>query len=315
MSVLWTNACHSHKEIRIAVIPRTDGTALWEPEHVGAVAAAHTAGVSIYWNAPTREDDTEAQIALVDRIVSKNYEGLVLAPDQSLSLISPVRRALARGIPTVVVGSPLPIPAGGNLCYILNDDTEGGQLAAQRVAYLLKGHGTVALLGIDPDIASTMTRTQAFELYLAKNYPKIRIVEKQAGSFNALHEQQVAEETLKAHPDLDVVVALIWPSARAVLTALNAEPKERPVKLIGFDPDGDTPFQQSNLDSVILEDTRSMGKLAIEWIHAKQMRRAQPSLVYLHPRLFTEDTIDSPEARAMTMMDWTNGQWHWSVTQ
>ena len=34
-----------------------------------------------------REDDVEAQIELVDRVVSSGYQGLVLAPDQALSLL------------------------------------------------------------------------------------------------------------------------------------------------------------------------------------------------------------------------------------
>jgi ribose transport system substrate-binding protein len=159
---LWVTACDSHSLVRIAVIPQTEGTIFWEAAHAGTEVAADSAGIFIYWNAPTREDDVEAQTALVDRVVDKNYQGLVLAPDQALSLIMPVRRALAHGIPTVIVGSPFPIPAGGDLSYILNDDEEGGRLAAERAA-ALNGHGTVALLGINPDITGIMIRARAFE--------------------------------------------------------------------------------------------------------------------------------------------------------
>ena len=165
---LWVIACRSHPQVKIAVIPQTEGNSIWDPAQEGAENAANPAGISIYWNAPAREDDVEAQIALVDRVADGNYQGLVLAPDQALSLIAPVRRALARDIPTVIIGTPLPIPAGGNLMYILNDDVEGGRIAAQRVAGLLDGHGTVALLGIDPDITGIMIRSRAFEEFLAQ---------------------------------------------------------------------------------------------------------------------------------------------------
>jgi hypothetical protein len=46
----------------VAVIPRTCGTALWEPEHAGAAAAARSAGLNLYWNAPMRDDDIRSQI-------------------------------------------------------------------------------------------------------------------------------------------------------------------------------------------------------------------------------------------------------------
>jgi ribose transport system substrate-binding protein len=315
--VLWVGACDSHQRVRIAFIPQTEGTVLWEAAHTGAEAAANPAGVFVDWNAPTREDDVEAQIALVDRVVNANYQGLVLAPDQTLSLITPVRRSLAHGIPTVIIGSPLPIPAGGNLSYILNDDAEGGRLAAERVARLLHGHGTVAVLGINSDVTGIMIRERAFEQALAENYPGIRIVEKRMGSFNAPHEQQVAEDTLRANPDLDVIVALMSTSIDGSLSALDTtSASNHSVRVIGFD-DGAVPAfdQYKSLDCVIQEDIRAMGQQAIELIHARMLGQAAPLTVHLHPKLISRENIRSPEVREMFLQDWTLGRWRWSSVQ
>src|SRR5579884_1067267 len=114
----------------IAVVPRTTGMSLWEKEHTGAEAAAGAHGMKIYWNAPTREDDVQGQIALVQRIIDKHYDGLILSPDQTLALMTPVRRAVSKGIPTVILGSALPLDPGGKLSYILSDDEEAGRMAA-----------------------------------------------------------------------------------------------------------------------------------------------------------------------------------------
>ena len=38
----------------------------------------------------------------------------------------PIRDVVSRGIPTVIVSSPLAIPPGGKLSYILNDEDESG---------------------------------------------------------------------------------------------------------------------------------------------------------------------------------------------
>ena len=66
---LWATPAARIHRLRIAVIPQTDGTMQWEPVHAGVGGRELTRWTSIYWNAPTREDDVEAQIALVDRIV------------------------------------------------------------------------------------------------------------------------------------------------------------------------------------------------------------------------------------------------------
>jgi ribose transport system substrate-binding protein len=312
---LWSGACRFHQQVRIAVIPQTEGS-YWDPAHAGAEVAAARTGAFIYWNSPAREDDVEAQIALVERIVDDKYQGLVLAPDQALSLISPVRRALAHGIPTVIIGTPLPIPAGGNLSYILNDDAEGGRMAAQRVAYLLNGRGTVVLLGINPDVTGIMIRARAFEEFLANYYPGIRIAEKRMGSFSIPHEQQEAEDTLRTNPNLDVIVALTSTTFFGTLSSLKNTPKNHAVKIIGFDIARLYPLEQrAEIDSVIQSDTRTMGLQAVELIHAKRLGQPAPDVVYLHPKLITRDKLNTPEVRQMLSLDWKLGHWSWNSTQ
>ncbi len=313
---LCVSACGSRSQVRIAVIPQTEGTLLWENAHVGAAIAASHTDAFIYWIAPTREDDVEAQIALVDRVVDKGFQGLVLAPDQALALISPVRRALAHGIPTVIIGSPLPIPAGGNLSYILTDDQKGGQMAARRVGEMLHGHGTVAILGLDADVTGTLIRARAFEQFLAANYAGIQVVDQRMGSYNFPHEQQAAEETLRAHPDLDVIVDLMSPSVDGTLSALDASPERNAIKVIGFDLAGLPSFQRNpNLDCVIQADTRSMGRQAIEWMHAWRLGQTAPDVIHVPPKMITQDNINSDEVQGMLSQDWTLGRRQWSPSQ
>lgn len=304
-------SCHSGILLTIAVIPRTAGTGLWEPEHAGAEEAAVQANARIYWNAPTREDDVEAQIALVNQVVNRGYQGLVLAPDQALSLIAPVRMALAHGVRTVIVGSPLPLPPGENLTYILNDDEAAGRMAAKRVAELLQGHGSVAVLGINPDIAAVMIRARSLEVYLGENYPDIHLI-KRMGSFNFLHEQQVAEETLKDNPELKVIVGMMWASGRAGLSAIGETPGCR-AKVLAFDPDGGLQFDDPAMDSAIIEDTRAMGHLAVELIDADRHGKAMPPLIKLQPVAITRQNVDTPEIRHLLSMEWRPTPWVWST--
>ncbi len=314
LAFIWSLGCASNTSRTIAVIPRTSGTMLWEPEHGGAQTAAHETGIRIYWNAPTREDDVGGQVALIERVIAGNYQGLVLAPDQALALITPVRRAVAHGLPTVIIGSPMPIPAGDKLFYILNDEEEGGRIAARRVGLLLHGRGTIAILGINPDITGIMTRARSFEQFLVENYPDIHIVEKRMGSFSVPHEQQMAEETLKSNPGLNAIVALMWTSVRGVISTIDSSPGSRPIKVIGFDPDG-LPFDAKHLDSVVVQNTREMGDRAVRLLDAQFHGRSVPSLIKLEPVLVTRENVNSDEVRSMTSMDWRAGSLHanWSI--
>jgi ribose transport system substrate-binding protein len=304
--------CRSRSAITIAVIPRTAGNYLWEPVHGGAEVGALQTGSTIYWNAPTREDDIEGQIALVNQVVARGYQGLVLAPDQALALITPVRRALARGMPTVVVSSQLPIPAGGKLFYILNNEDSAAGIAADRVLSLLHHHGPIAVLGVNPDVAGIITRVRSFEQDMTQIDPGITLIKKM-GTFNFLHEQQVSEETLKASPDVEVIVALNWASARGAIAAIENSPELRNVKVVAFDPDGAPPFNLASLDSVILQNTRGMGQKAVEEINAELRGEPVPAVVKLEPKLVTRENINSPEVQQWTSMDWRAIPWKWST--
>ncbi len=307
---------HRSQSVRIAVIPRTSGTALWEPERQGAQAAASALGLSVYWNASTREDDIDGQIALVDRIASGNYKGLVLAPDHSLALITPVRRALEEHLVTVIVGSPLPIPPDQNLLYILNDEEQGARIAAQRIAEITHGRGLVAIIGINPGIAGIVTRATVLEQILTTEFPHIHLVVRREGTFNVAQEQESAKEMLNETHNLDAIVALTSASSRGAISAIEGTSNQHHIKVIEFDPDS-LLFDNPILDSVIIEDTGRMGDLAIRSVDAKLHGEPVAALVKLKPVLVTRDNVDSPRIRNMTAMDWRAGTFHqqWSPQQ
>ena len=303
LALCCSTGCKTRASASIAVIPRTSGTILWEPEDVGAQQSAAELGERIYWNAASREDDVDGQIALVDRVTLGNYKGLVLAPDHSLALITPVRRALASGLPIVIVGSPLPIPANGDLSYVLNDEEAGGRLAAQRVASLVHGQGEVALTGIDPDIVSIMVRANSFERFLTTFYPKIRIVVRRMGTFNFAHEQEGAEEVLRESPNVDVIVALTSTSMRGAISTIESSHRNHAVKVIGFDPDS-LPFENSSLDSIIAQNTRAMGERAIRLIHARAQGQQFPASITFEPLLVDRDNVNSTAVLDMLYARW-----------
>jgi ribose transport system substrate-binding protein len=286
----------------IAVIPRTSGTFLWEPLHVGAEIAAQEAGLNVYWNAPTREDDVQGQIALLEKVVARGYKGLVLAPDHTLALIAPVRLALSKGVSTVIVGSPLPIPAGGKLSYILNDDVEAGRMAAEQVAQLMKSRGSIAVLGIDPDIAGIMIRAGSLEKAL-QAYPQIRIVDKQLGSFNTPYDQQIAEETLRQHPDLTAIIALTSTSTRGSSIAISHS--KHKIHLVGFDDLDDLrPLREGTVDAIISQNSREMGFEAVNTLAIQLQGKAVQPEIKIRPVLLTKDNVDSPETRQLLSNTW-----------
>ena len=299
-----STGCSTHRLPLIAVVPRTTALVLWEAEHAGAETAARHEGLSIYWNAPTREDDVERQIEIMHRAIADGAKGLVLAPDQSLALMVPVRDVVARGIPTVVVSSPLPIPPGGGLSYILNDEEATGRLAAERIGQILNGKGTVAVLGVDPDVSGIVSRTRAFQSSLAAIAPGVRIIEEHAGGFNIAEAQDTADDVLARNPKLDVFLALNSAATRGVYLSLRRRGLLGKVKLVACEQELIPPLEAGEIDSILVETTYEMGWLAIETIAAQLRGERVPPLVKLSPKLVTRQNLQDADVQRLLTMDW-----------
>ena len=307
---VFSSGCHSSKSQTIAVIPRTTGSRLWESLHKGAEAAGRQTGFHIYWNAPTREDDIERQVALVERVIDDRPAGLVLAPDHDLALVGPVRHAMSRQIPTVIISSSLPIPPGQGLSYILNDDQEMGRLAAMQVGKVLKGKGTVGIVGLATTAMNIMIRARAFEDTLSGNFPQVSIVAREGGSPNIAELHQIAREMLLNYPHLDAILALDNVATMGSLEQLRVQGKVGSIKLIGCDQDTELMFflRQGEVDSIIIQNTNEMGLLAVRWIAARVRGEAVPDKVELQPVLVNKSNIDTPEIQRLLAVDWRSSR-------
>src|SRR6266542_2757422 len=259
---VFSAACNRRSKL-VAVIPRSCGTVLWEPEHAGAAHLARRNGVEVYWNAPPREDDVEGQIALLTKIVDRGPSGIILTPDETLPLRTPVRRIVARGLPVVVIGTHLGIAPSAKLAYVLNDDEAGGQMAARRLGAILKGSGSVAILGVNPQLTGITARQRSLEKTLADEFPDIRVVARRLGHYSVPQERQIAEDIINGGTPLDAIVALSTSSTRGAYYALVEFGKTRIVKLIGFDQELIPPLRTGGIDSVIMQRTYDMGHTAM----------------------------------------------------
>lgn len=289
----------------IFVIPETTAEELWEAEHAGAVAAATESGWFIFWNGPSREDDVERQIALVDQAITRR-SGLILSPDHSIALTTVVRRTVSAGMPTVITATGLAMPSGANLVYILNDDQASGRIAARRIGAALDGEGEVAVVGLNPGMASSVNRASAFEDELHRHFDGIRIVSRSAGSFLLGEEEENAEEVLRANPQLKAFAAIGITATRACYIALKTTRRAGHVLLLGFDQDLDLMYylRRGEIDSIVAQNTFAMGYQAVRAVEALEGGHGFPRETRVAPVLITRQNIDQPDVQKILNMDW-----------
>lgn len=275
---------------------------LWDVEHFGATMAAEKLKLRLYWNAPTSENDMAGQVALIDKVARGRYQGLVLAPNQTLGVLAPLRRALAAGLPVVVVSSQLDLPASSRLGYIVNDDEKMGELAAAEVARLIRGRGSIALVGLARYSPGVASRVRSAECFLASRYPDIHVVSRVPGTYDTSRAEDFTNSIVAEHPDLKAVLSFTAASTRGVHAALNSRSLQRTIVLVGCEQDSDLMGYVSTgeIAAVVAENTYRMGYEAVGLIADSMAGKPLSARSVVPPLLITKQNLNCAEARLFT---------------
>ena len=286
----------------IALIPQTSGAMLWEVEHFGASVAAERANCRLYWNAPTSEIDAAGQISLIDKVVRGKYQGLVLAPNHPLAIIAPVRRAMAAGLPVVIVSSPLGLPATSKLGYIVNDDQKMGELAAAEVARLIHGKGSIALIGIGRYAPGVIDRAVAAEHFLGDRFPDIKVVSRQGWAYNTSRAEEVTRAALQSHPELKAILSFTAVSTRGVHAALKGRRPQQGISVVGCEQDSDLIgyIGTGEIGALLAENTYRMGYEAVGLITKSLAGKPLPARSVVPPVVITKENLNSAEVSVFT---------------
>lgn len=290
----------------IAVIPRDTAEEIWVSEHGGAADAAAERHLDVYWNGPSRDDDVEQQISLSERAVHSPDIGLILSPNNSFALDTLIQRALSRRIPVVIVGADIPIAPQQGLSFVLNDVNQTGRLIAQRLHAVLGSTGKVALMGADPLSPGRAERAAAIEAALSRVAPGITIEQKLVGPFSFGQAELASEQVIQAHPDLSAIVALGINEARGAVAAVRNTGTSRQIRVIGCDQTLDLLFllRRGLIDSLVVEDTRTMGYLAVQHILAQRREEPVPGKTLVPPSLVTLQNVDDDSIQRILDSRW-----------
>ncbi len=279
------------RKLTVAVIPMGTTHEYWKSIHAGAMKAAAEEGVEIVWKGPQKEDDRAQQIAVVEDMISRRVDGIVLAPLDGKGLQKPVAEARQAGIPTVVVDSGL---AGDDyISFIATDNYKGGQLGARRLAEVLGGKGSIILMRVMVGAESTMRREQGF-LDEMRNHPGIRILsDNQYGGITTETAYQTGENLLNRFPGVDGVFCPNESTTFGMLRALTDAGKAGKVKFVGFDSSDKLikALRERQILGLVLQNPFRMGELAVKTL----VRRLRDPRAPIEKRIDTVAVVATPE--------------------
>ncbi|MDC0612039.1 ABC transporter substrate-binding protein [Vibrio sp.] len=172
--------------------------------------------------------DVSKQISDVEDMLQKHIDILLLNPTDSVGVQSAVMSAKDAGVTVVAIDAQAKGPLDS---FVGSKNYDAGYKAGQYLAEQLGGKGQVAILDGIP-VVPILERVRGFETAM-KEYPNIKIVDKQNGHQERAQALTVTENMLQAHPDLNGIFSVNDVGAMGSLAAIDASGFD--VKLVSVD--------------------------------------------------------------------------------
>ncbi|MGB9277779.1 MAG: substrate-binding domain-containing protein [Terrimicrobiaceae bacterium] len=286
----------------IAVIPKNTTHVYWKAIEAGAREGAKEAGVEMVWKGSLREDDPAQQIEILEQFILEGVGGIVLAPIDDTALKRPVAAAMQKGIPVVIMDSPLKgEPVKDFVSTVSTNNHRGGEMAGEQLGKLLGGQGKVVLFRFKKGSASASQREAGF-VEAIKKLPQIQvIVDDRYSGTTAREAQAVALNMLDKLKEADGIFCPTEPSTFGMLSALKRNHLAGSRKLVGFDPSQGLmeALRKDEIQALIAQDPKKMGHEAVKTLVAKMKGETVPARVDIAATIITQENLGDPEIQAL----------------
>jgi ribose transport system substrate-binding protein len=258
----------------------------------GAQAEATKEGVTLTVTGGNKWDAT-VQKPVIDSVTAAHPDGVMVAPDDSKALLSPLKAMSDAGIKVTFVDTKLDDTSFA-ASAIATDNLAGGTLAAKTLAGLINDKGTVLVVNVDPGISTTDARVKGFADEM-KNHPNIKVLDVQYTHDDPTAATTITTATLAAHPDLAGVFATNVQNAEGVAAGLK-QASNTTVKTIAFDA-GPKQIEDLNngiVQGLIAQDPYGIGVAGVQQTVLALSGKATTPAIQTQLAAITKDNVNDP---------------------
>jgi len=202
----------------------------------------------------------DQQTPIVNSVANTKPAGVLIAPTDTVAMLSPIQTLTRGGTKVVEVDTALADTSVAE-SSVSSNNTQGGQLAADTLAKLLNGKtGSVLVLNTVAGTSTTDEREAGFASEI-KKYPNLTMLPQQYTNNDVAQSTSILSQELSAHPDLVGVFATNLNTGQGAATALQTANDKGKVDLVGFDasPQEVTSLQSGVFQALIAQDPAQIG--------------------------------------------------------
>jgi ribose transport system substrate-binding protein len=285
----------AEKQYKLTLIQGVKGDQFYVTMQCGAQEAARAAGATLDVAAPD-EFDASLQTPVVNAVVAKKPDAILVAPTDTQAMIPPLTQAKQAGIKLVFVDTTTENGAELAESEIASDNEEGGREAARTLAELTGGKGSVLVINVKPGISTTDARAKGFEDEIKKT-PGLKYIGQEYSNDKPEIAASKATAALAAHPDLVGIFGTNLFSAEGAATGLRSAGATKKVKIVGFDagPKQVEDLEQGIVQALIAQKPADIGRAGVEQAIAALKGEPVQKKIGTGFVVVTKENMNSPE--------------------
>jgi len=206
-------------------------------EGAKAHQAANSGDYELIVNGIKNETDLTEQVNLIEQMVARGVDAIVVAPADSKALIPALKRAQQAGVVVVNIDNKLDAnilkQAGLEVPFVGPDNREGAKMVGDALAKKLTASDKVAIIEGVPTAFNGQQRRLGFED--AMKAAGMNIVSVQSGQWEMAKANNVAAALLSEHTDLKAILCANDSMALGAVAAVTSAGKRGEVLVVGFD--------------------------------------------------------------------------------
>ncbi len=248
------------KQLVIGLIMKSLGNDFFKNMEEGAVAhAAKRGDVELLPLGIQNETDVEAQIALVENLITQKVDAIVIAPADSRALIPILAKANEAGIVVVNIDVELDpaamFDAGIDIPFVGPDNKAGAKMVGDVLAAKLGSGAKVIILEGNPGAENAAQRAAGFAD--AAKEGGLEVVASQTAHWETDEAFGLVSNLLTANPDVTGIMASNDSMALGAVQAVESMGLSDKVAIVGFD--NIEPIQPLVLDGKVLATLDQFG--------------------------------------------------------
>ncbi|GLO63731.1 LacI family transcriptional regulator [Vibrio sp. MACH09] len=299
IATIGMSAAQAKDEMYIPVVSKGYQHEFWQTVKLGSDTAAKELGVKTSFVGPAAETQISEQIQLMEDMMARQPDAILLAALDSNALVVPVEEAKSRGIEIATFDSGInsEIPKS----FIATNNVKAGADAAKTLGKMLGGEGKVGIIAHVAGTQNAMERSNGFIDAMAKHYPNIKVLEVQYSDGDPQKAMDKTIDMVRANPDISAVYATNEGSTLGVANAIDSLGIAGKVKVMGFDStEGIIAFLKAGtIQGFVVQDAYQIGYQGLKTLYNVLEGKKVTSVIDIPVKVVTAENIDNPDMQTL----------------